>query len=299
MDISIIIPAYNGENTIEKLFSKIIDELNGNLSFEVLFVFDNGTKRTWQIINELRNKFPEHIKAYHLARNYGQHRAIQFGFTKAEGDFFITIDEDLQHDPADIFKLINKQKEGDYDIVYGKFIKYQSNAIRNKSSALLRKVLTRFIPTLYKDYSPYRLIKKQIALKISKIVFPYVFIDDYLSRVTQNISLVKITHFKRPEGKSSYTFLKVFKHGVYIILAYSSLVKWTLVLAFFLLIAGTFMFGKGIINNSISTYSVVDDKTVIGILLAGGLLLILSLAGTIINHYNTNKNARQILIYES
>jgi len=296
--LSIIIPAYNGEYTIEKLFSKIYYELNGKLSFEILFIFDNGTKETWQIIKELKNKFPEFIKAFHLKKNYGQHRAIQFGFSKAQGDFIITIDEDLQHDPADILKLISKQEESDYDIVYGKFINYQNNAIRNKFSIFSRKILTRFIPAIYKYYSPYRLIKKQVALRISEIVSPYVFIDDYLSRVTQKISLVEVTHFKRAIGKSSYSFAKIFKNGVFIILAYSGLVKWTLILASFLLITGTFIFSKGIINNSISTYSIANNKIVISTLMTSGLLLLIGLIGAIINRHNTSKNAKQILLYE-
>lgn len=118
MDFSVVVPSYNGGQTIINLFQKIRDELSGKYSFEVLFIFDNGKDKTWRIIEELGNDYPDIVKSYHLAKNYGQHRAIQFGFSKAKGDFVVTIDEDLQHDPADIIRLMEKQKEANYDIVY-------------------------------------------------------------------------------------------------------------------------------------------------------------------------------------
>ncbi len=135
-----------------------------------------------------------------MAKNYGQHRAIQFGFTKATGDFIITIDEDLQQNPSDILTLIEKQKEADYDIVYGRFANPKHNRRRNIISAFTRKVLKHFIPSICKEYSPYRTYQEGDSNQNVNNGVPYVFIDELLSRITKNIAFVDVNHFKRPSG---------------------------------------------------------------------------------------------------
>jgi polyisoprenyl-phosphate glycosyltransferase len=294
LDISVVVPAYNGGNAIIDLFLKIRDELSGKYSFEVLFIFDNGKHKTWEILKELKNNYPHLIKTFHLAKNYGQHRAIQFGLGLAVGDYVVTIDEDLQHDPADIIRLIAKQHLGNYDIVYGKFNNLQHKGIRNRISIGLRKSLKHFIPTLYENYSPYRLIKQEVASRTSIMVCPYTFIDDFLSRVTKNIAFESINHYKRKDGESSYTFLKLIKHGIYILLAYSRLISWLLVFSIIFILAGLFMFLlKKVSPEDISNWF-INNLSIISTLGVGGILIFLSLIGSFINHQNTIINTRPV-----
>jgi undecaprenyl-phosphate 4-deoxy-4-formamido-L-arabinose transferase len=294
VDISVVIPSYNGGNIIRNLFLRIKEVLSGKFTFEVLFVFDNGKAETWEIIKELKNDYPELIKAYHLAKNYGQHRAIQFGFGEALGTFVITLDEDLQHDPADILNLIAKQKEKDYDIIYGRFGDPQHKGIRNGMSFLLRKILKHFIPTLYDNYSPYRLIKLDIAIRTSTMVCPYTFIDDFLSRITQNIAFEDIRHHRRLEGKSSYTFLKFFKHGIYILLAYSKLIPLLLTTAVLFIVTGVVIFILGVISHENINLILISNRFIIITIIIGTILIFLSLIGSFINHKNTIINTRSI-----
>jgi undecaprenyl-phosphate 4-deoxy-4-formamido-L-arabinose transferase len=294
VDISVIIPAFNGGNIVKDLFFKIKKVLSGRYTFEVLFVFDNGKEETWKIIKGLKKDYPDLIKAYHLAKNYGQHRAIQFGMGEALGKFVITLDEDLQHEPADILRLIAKQKENDYDIVYGWFSDPQHIGIRNSVSFLLRKILKHFIPTLYDNYSPYRLIKRDVAIRTSTMVCPYTFIDDFLSRITQNIAFEDIKHHKRKEGKSSYTLMKFFKHGIYILLAYSKLIPLLIAVSILFIVTGSAIFMLSVIAPEHINFGLFSNRFIIGTISIGIILIFFSLIGSFINHSNTIINTRPI-----
>ncbi len=294
MKLSIIIPVYRGKEILRELFRRINDSLTGNYDYEVLFVCDGCDSSSLRVIKELKKDNSSRIKVFQLVHNYGQHRALQFGFEKALGDFIITMDEDLQHDPADILRLIEKQKENNYDIVYGNFTNLQQNGIRNAMSVVLRKTLKHFIPTLYNKYSPYRLITREIAIRTSAMVCPYTFIDDLLSRVTQNIAFENINHHIRTEGKSSYTFMKLFKYGIYILLAYSKLIPLLLVSSVVIEITAAVMFALSVISPENLNTALFNNRSIIATMGIGMILLFISLIGSFINHRNTIINTRPI-----
>ncbi|MCJ7448907.1 MAG: glycosyltransferase [Bacteroidales bacterium] len=295
MELSVIIPVYRGGILLKELNRRIIEALNEH-KYEILFICDKCDDDSFQIVNGLKKDGPARVKVYSFKENYGQHKALQFGFEKASGDLIITMDEDLQHDPSDIVKLIRKQKEGNYDIVYGRFTNLQHNGARIILSSVLRKVLKHFIPTLFEDYSPYRVIKREIAKSASNMVSPYTFIDDFLSRITQNIAFVDITHFKRPEGRSSYTLRKLIKHGIYILLAYSSVISWLLFAAGIIIFLGALLFIMNVILPE--TISTINNVSIIGIFGIGLLLIIISLLGTFINHRNIILNTRSVKLID-
>jgi undecaprenyl-phosphate 4-deoxy-4-formamido-L-arabinose transferase len=201
--ISIVVPVYSGEKTIVPLVEKIDPVLSGKYDWEAILVFDRGKDGSWEKISELCKHYPSRVFGYSLASNYGQQRSLMFGLSKACGDYIVTMDEDLQHDPEYIPKLINEIESGDYDIVYGRFRSLEQPGSRKVFSRLLRKILVRFIPHLNNDYSPYRIIRKEIAEKVIGMNGTITFLDDYLSRVSKKFGLVELEHRARPGGKSS------------------------------------------------------------------------------------------------
>ena len=228
MILSIIIPVYNGEDTIELLYNKIRKELGEGISFEVIFVYDCGKDKSWEVITELARNNPQNIRGFHLEKNYGQHDAILFGMGKAAGEYIVTMDEDMQHDPAYIKKLLLKQKERDYDVVYAVFESTRHPGLRNITSDLLRKILRVIVPGIFPDYSPYRLIKKDIALKLAKLHNSYSFIDGYLGLLKPRFGTIDAIHHKRASGSSSYSIYRLLRHAVFVTIAYSPLKKWLL-----------------------------------------------------------------------
>lgn len=220
---SIIIPVYRGEKTITTLFEQIKEEFDAiNLEFEVIFIFDCGSDNSWNVIKNLKKRFPQFVKGIQLSRNFGQHNAIICGFKYAIGECVITMDEDLQHSPKDIIKLIEKQRDGDFDVVYGVYSERNHPFFRNATSWLLKKLLEKGIPELNKDYTAFRLIKSRVAKKTIDMNNSYTFLDGYLSWITNNVSSVKVSHSNSQAGKSSYTLRKLIEHSINVFVTFSN-----------------------------------------------------------------------------
>lgn len=119
MDISVIIPLYNEEESIGELYKwieRVMDE--NHFSYEVIFVSDGSTDRSWQIICDLKSQ-SEHVHGIKFRRNYGKSPALYCGFAQAQGDVVITMDADLQDSPDEIPELFRMIKEDGYDLVSG------------------------------------------------------------------------------------------------------------------------------------------------------------------------------------
>ena len=119
MDISVVIPLYNEEESIGELYEWIerVMQQHG-FTYEVIFISDGSTDRSWPIIKEL-NERSSHVKGIKFRRNYGKSPALYCGFAEAQGDVVITMDADLQDSPDEIPELYRMVKEEGYDLVSG------------------------------------------------------------------------------------------------------------------------------------------------------------------------------------
>ena len=119
MDISVVIPLYNEEESLPELYAWIERVMNANgFSFEVIFINDGSTDHSWEVIQKL-GKESSHVKAIKFRRNYGKSPALYCGFKEAQGDVVITMDADLQDSPDEIPGLYKMIKEEGYDLVSG------------------------------------------------------------------------------------------------------------------------------------------------------------------------------------
>lgn len=119
MDISVVIPLYNEEESLPELFAWIERVMHvHNFSYEVIFIDDGSTDKSWQIIEQLANQ-SKHAKGIQFRRNYGKSPGLHCGFNKAIGDVVITMDADLQDSPDEIPELYRMIKEDGYDLVSG------------------------------------------------------------------------------------------------------------------------------------------------------------------------------------
>ena len=119
MDISVIVPLFNEEESIPELYAWIERVMNShNYEFEVIFVNDGSTDSSWDIIEGLAKK-SEHVKGIKFRRNYGKSPALYCGFKEAQGDVVITMDADLQDSPDEIPELYRMITEEKYDLVSG------------------------------------------------------------------------------------------------------------------------------------------------------------------------------------
>ena len=137
MDISIIVPLYNEEESLPKLFEWIERVMNENkFSYEVVFVNDGSTDKSWEVVESLQ-KQSENVRGIKFRHNYGKSPALYCGFRAAQGDVVITMDADLQDSPDEIPELFEMVKNQNYDLVSGwKKKRYDSKLTKNIPSKL-------------------------------------------------------------------------------------------------------------------------------------------------------------------
>lgn len=221
---SVIVPVYQGEETLRPLVAQLRDFFaQAGWTYEIILVYDCGPDQSWAVIQALHQQSGNQVKGVRLSRNFGQHNALICGFGHARGQFIITLDEDLQHRPADIALLIAQQQQGNFDVVYGKYETLQHSAFRNYTSRLLKQLLRVGIPGLHSDYSAFRLIKTSVAKYCLEMNNSYTFLDGYLSWITDSVSSVAVAHQPRAAGKSSYTLRKLLNHSINIFVTFSDL----------------------------------------------------------------------------
>jgi glycosyltransferase involved in cell wall biosynthesis len=143
MDLSVVVPVYNEEESLTELAGWIERTCTaGRLDFEVIFIDDGSSDKTWRVITELsrENSF---VKGLRFRRNYGKAAALHSGFTEAKGDVVITMDSDLQDSPDEIPGLVRMINEEGYDLVsgwkkkrYDPFIKRFTSRIYNGTARL-------------------------------------------------------------------------------------------------------------------------------------------------------------------
>ncbi|MBL6591370.1 MAG: glycosyltransferase family 2 protein [Flavobacteriaceae bacterium] len=137
MDLSIVIPLYNEDESIDELHSKIVSSLsNLSLNYEIIFIDDGSTDNSWNIIKDVTKKV-HNTRAIRFLTNYGKSMALSAGFKSTRGEVVVTMDADLQDDPNEILQLYNVLINEDYHIVSGwKKKRYDSVIFKNLPSKL-------------------------------------------------------------------------------------------------------------------------------------------------------------------
>ncbi|GAB4285788.1 MAG: glycosyltransferase family 2 protein [Marinilabiliales bacterium] len=205
-DISVVVPVYNSSKAIEELIIRLKNTFNDiKRSFEIVLVDDDSQDNSWEVMQDVKIKNSDiSIKLIKLAENFGQHKATFCGIEHSSGDYIITIDDDLQHPPEEIPKLLTKQEETQADVVYASYIDKKHKKVRNFASKAIKKTLKK-IENSPGDGSSFRLIKKEIAQKILQQHRVFVYIDELILWYTRNISFVPVRHDERKYDKSNYT----------------------------------------------------------------------------------------------
>ncbi|OUX53235.1 MAG: hypothetical protein CBE47_03640 [Pelagibacteraceae bacterium TMED287] len=210
MKLSIIIPVYNSSATLEELCERIFNSVKklGLINdFEIIMINDCSKDDSWLIIKKLSSKL-SYLKGINLRKNFGQHNAIMAGLNNCEGEYVITMDDDLQHPPEFFFNILEKLKEFDVCYTYyknRKHVKWKKivSKINNiVSSFLLNKQLNIYM-------SSYRGIKRDVVKKIIINEDANVYLDSFIIKTTKNIGMITVDHFARKKGESNYTLNKL------------------------------------------------------------------------------------------
>lgn len=208
MEISVVVPVYNSQTTLELLAERLNKALQKIVKddFEIIYINDGSSDNSWEIIKKLCKEY-KNLKGVNLNRNYGQHNTIMCGFNLANGNYIVTIDDDLQNPPEEISKLYNKIRD-DYDIVYGTIKEKKHSRFRNLGSEFVQFIYKKTFNTNIKLTS-FRIIKKKIVKHLITYNQSFTFIDGVIAWYTSNIGSVYVEHKERKSGKSGYSIVKL------------------------------------------------------------------------------------------
>jgi glycosyltransferase involved in cell wall biosynthesis len=206
MELSLVIPVFNEEGNLLKLFDAIQETMNGlKQSWEVIFVDDGSRDNSQSILRDLAEKDPEHVSVVVFRRNYGQTAALAAGIDHSSGETIILMDADMQNDPADIPMLLCKLDEG-YDLVSGWRKERKDNALtRNFPSMLGNWLISRVTGVHLHDYGCTLKAYRRGALEGFRLYGEmHRFIPVYAASVGAKITEVPVNHYPRIHGKTKY-----------------------------------------------------------------------------------------------
>jgi len=237
--LSIVIPVFNSEAILPDLAKRLADVLPVLAQkYEVILVNDGSQDNSWEVVWKLSQEHPW-LVGIDLMRNYGQHNALLCGIRTAKYDIIATMDDDLQHPPEEIHKLLEKLAEG-YDVVYGAFQKVQHGYWRNMASRMTKLTLQNAMGAeVAGKVTSYRAFRRQICEPFVNYQAPIVFIDALLTWGTSRFATVEVKHDSRPSGISNYTFLKLVAHAINLTTGFSTLpLRLASIVGFFFTIVG-------------------------------------------------------------
>jgi polyisoprenyl-phosphate glycosyltransferase len=209
--LSIVIPVFGSEQVLPALVSRLQSVLDCNDKtqgrYEVIFVCDCSPDASWQVIQGLSAKY-SYVHGISLRMNAGQHNALMAGLAKARGKIVVTMDDDLQHNPADIPALLHAIEAG-RDVVFARFKERKHPRWKVAGSRLNDLVASYLIQKPKGLYlSPFRAMKAAICRDILRYQGPYVYVDGLILSVTQNVAMIDVDHHQRYCGNSAYGFSK-------------------------------------------------------------------------------------------
>jgi len=254
--ISVVVPVYNSELILPELIKRlepVLASLAGQ--YEVVLVNDGSRDQSWKVVQELSRSFPW-IRGINLMRNYGQHNALLCGIRAARFDIVVTMDDDLQHPPEDLPKLLAKMEEG-FDVVYGTPEKEQHGLLRDIASMITKIALQSAMGAeTARVVSAWRLFRTQLRDAFADYHGPFVSIDVLLTWGTTKFGSVRVSHNPRSIGNSNYNFRKLVRHAMNMMTGFSVLpLQLASVIGFFFT-----LFGIGVLVYVLGRYFITGTS---------------------------------------
>ncbi len=201
------------------------------------------------------SKRDKRVRGIQLARNFGQHNALLCGIRAARGEVIVTLDDDLQHPPEEIPKLLNKLAEG-YDVVYGTPMTEQHGFWRDIASQVMKLALQSAMGAkIARNVSAFRAFHTRLRDAFANYQSPFVSIDVLLTWATTSFAAIPVQHDPRWSGETNYTFRKLVAHALNMMTGFSTLpLQFASLIGFaftlFGLVVLTYVIGRFLIHGS-------------------------------------------------
>lgn len=211
VEISIVIPVLNEEGNVQPLYSSIKEVMDGlNRDYEIIFIDDGSTDKTFAILEELQAR-DEKIVVLRLRKNFGQTAALSAGFDYSRGEIIITMDGDLQNDPKDIPKFLEKIK--DYDVVSGWRVKRKEPFLTRRLPSIMANWLISTVTGVkLHDYGcTLKAYRKDVIKSIRLYGEMHRFIPALASWIGVSLTEIEVNHHPRRSGTSKYGLFRTVK----------------------------------------------------------------------------------------
>lgn len=218
---SLIVPVYNSAATLPKLLEACEQALPSRKT-QIVFIDDYSTDNSWEVLLELKQSSTIDLVLVSLASNFGQHAALFCGLQYAEGEYVVTLDDDLQHHPDEIEKLATAIETENADLVYGIYAQKEHSAIRNLGSMAFAAVVNKFASTPLQG-SSFKLMRQSLVEKVLNHPHYNFYLDEVLAWYSKKTSFTEVQHGKRLHGSSGYSPLSLIKMSIRILLNYTAL----------------------------------------------------------------------------
>ena len=205
VQVSVVVPVYNEEESVDLLCSKLHEALSGiGRTYEILLVDDGSSDGTWARLAELSRRIP-HLRIVRFRRNFGQTAAMSAGFDFARGEVIVTLDADLQNDPKDISRLLDRVDQG-FDVVSG-WRKDRKDAFINRRlpSMLANALISKITGVALHDYGcTLKAYRNEVIKGVRLYGEMHRFIPALASWVGGRLDEVVVDHHARQFGTSKY-----------------------------------------------------------------------------------------------
>ncbi|MFC1844193.1 glycosyltransferase [Thermodesulfobacteriota bacterium] len=206
--ISIVIPIFNEQDTVVSLHEKILKVMidNNITEYEVILIDDGSTDKSWSQIENLFKKYHKTIKAIKLRKNFGKSTALNSGFKEADGDIIFTMDADLQDDPEEIPRFIEKLDEG-FDLVSGWKIDRKDPLSKTLPSKIFNKITAFIAGIKLNDFNcGFKAYRKEVVKNIKIYGELHRYIPVLANEYGFKVGEIPVKHHRRMHGHSKYGF---------------------------------------------------------------------------------------------
>ena len=219
VQVSAVVPVYNEVENVADLLAEIHASLTGfGRSFEIIIVDDGSSDGTQAVVQGCAARYPE-LRPVFLARNYGQSTAMQAGFDHARGEVVVTLDGDLQNDPADIPLLVETLEREDVDLVSGWRRDRHDDFLRVRLSRVANRLISRMTHVSLHDYGcTLKAYRRDILDQITVSGELHRFIPALMAQVGAEVREVVVNHRPRTRGQSKYSLDRTLRVALDLIL---------------------------------------------------------------------------------
>lgn len=220
--VSVVVPVFNSVDTLDEL----VDGLHRSLSpcsqaHEIILVDDGSSDGSWSVIKRLAET-DKSLRGFRLSSNSGEHSAVLCGIRAACHELTLTLDDDLQHPPAEVPKLLESIRAGS-DVIYGVPATSKHSAPRRASSAVWRRLVGGlFGMNAARELSTFRVFRTSLREAFAEYGGPTPSVDVLLRWATSDIASVEVRHEPRAHGRSNYGVARLLGHSIDVITGFSS-----------------------------------------------------------------------------